>query len=285
MYTLGFCCLFGISLQFYGNRRKGSILGSRDGALVVIEVYDASVSIHHAKYTDLLPPDNTTIRSILPSHIMTSCSLSSSPPCSSPSNTPASSSSSSAGISPVSEGLRPLTSLSSTIRDNTAATPRCLSGPRDQLCADVGKTVPSMCSDNEESRSEKREEIESHGESGRGRYDDDDPLEKKRKDVAAGGEEEEEEASEACDERDDREEEFSFFHKKNRRLVMKCPLTRQIVNRFSSSAWEIICSEFQRAEHLIRNQQGSLENICLPASLSHRQTKKLSKDSSRRLFY
>lgn len=156
---------------------------------------------------------------------------------------------------------------------------RCLSGPRDQFCVDKGKNMPSgdTCSDNKESRREKKEAMESQGELRRRRYDDDD-MEKKEE-----GEVEVE--SEAYEEHDDREGEFSLFHKKNRRLVMKCPLTRQIVNRFSSSAWEIICSEFQRAEHLLRNQQGSLGDICLPASLSHRQTKKRSKRNSSDIFY
>ncbi|PHJ22962.1 polynucleotide [Cystoisospora suis] len=277
---------------FYGDRKKSSILGSRDGALVVIEVYDASVSIHDAEYTDLLPPDNAAIRSILSSHSMTPSSFSSSPSFSSPSDTSASlspsSSPSSGNLSPPSEGLVSATS-SAPVRDEMGDTFRCLSGHPDRTCVDEGKTLFSvdMCSDSEESGREKKEEIKSHGELRRGRrYEDDYMEEEEEKRKKDAGTEEEEESEAYDDEHDERREEefFSFFHKKNRRLVMKCPLTRQIVNRFSSSAWEIICSEFQRAEHLLRHQQGSLEDICLPASLSHRQTKKLSRLQRRNMI-
>ncbi|CBZ53056.1 conserved hypothetical protein [Neospora caninum Liverpool] len=59
-----------------------------------------------------------------------------------------------------------------------------------------------------------------------------------------------------------------------RRVLMRCPLTRAVVNRFSAAAWKIICDEFQRAEELVENG-ATLEEICAPAPVTHDQRKKL----------
>ncbi|PFH33197.1 hypothetical protein BESB_083960 [Besnoitia besnoiti] len=61
-----------------------------------------------------------------------------------------------------------------------------------------------------------------------------------------------------------------------RRLLMKCPLTRAVVNRFSSAAWKIICEEFQRAERLV-SSGASLTELCDPAPVTHNQRKKLDR--------
>ncbi|RQX68030.1 polynucleotide adenylyltransferase [Toxoplasma gondii CAST] len=76
----------------------------------------------------------------------------------------------------------------------------------------------------------------------------------------------------ACEERGDIGSSLSM----TRRVLMRCPLTRAVVNRFSAAAWKIICDEFQRAEALVETG-ATLTEICAPAPMKHDHRKKLDR--------
>ncbi|KEP66499.1 UNVERIFIED_CONTAM: polynucleotide adenylyltransferase [Hammondia hammondi] len=76
----------------------------------------------------------------------------------------------------------------------------------------------------------------------------------------------------ACGERADIGSSLSM----TRRVLMRCPLTRAVVNRFSAAAWKIICDEFQRAEALVETG-ATLTEICAPAPMTHDHRKKLDR--------
>ncbi|OEH76359.1 polynucleotide adenylyltransferase [Cyclospora cayetanensis] len=65
-------------------------------------------------------------------------------------------------------------------------------------------------------------------------------------------------------------------------LMVRCPLTRCIVNRFSRAAWAAIAAEFTRAERLMQQQQ-PLTALCAPLTASHRERNKTDVLRYRRL--
>lgn len=221
-----------------------------------MEVYDASASIHTAKYTS--PTDSTTTVA----HFRASC------PC--PSSSASSSPSSSSRVSDTRALPCPASSSS------YEAPPAVVSKPSSSATSGTSGSVSLSPGEEAAPQEVTEDDARSRGVSSQGE------AEARRKNpVASPGPEFERRADEETrsswdEEVEDDRNDFAFFNK-NRRLVMKCPLTRQVVNRFSSGAWEVICKEFQRAEGILRHQQGSLEAICVPAPLSHLQTKKLGK--------